>query len=220
MNLLDVNKLAGKVVPRDDFGFQATGPENRQREAVQSNDNAAVALEMVSEAAAAIRDLEEQSALTVVRARDLANSIGEELEAAEARADRAETAQREAEAAVQELSAALARTRSDFEITRRQLAKKSEELSKTEDRLRLGEAEARVAQQRAIEANAKIEQIVEAIQTQLPSRKICPRRSRHPLAPMTLAAAMVENANDDARAFARRRMAEMGSNWSLYGATI
>ena len=171
MNLLDVNKLAGKVVPRDDSGFQATGPENRQREAVQSNDNAAVALEMVSEAAAAIRDLEEQSALAVVRARDLANSIGEELEAAEARADRAETAQREAEAAVQELSAALARTRSDFEITRRQLAKKSEELSKTEDRLRLGEAEARVAQQRAIEANAKIEQIVEAIQTQLPSRE-------------------------------------------------
>ena len=81
MNLLDVNKLAGKVVPRDDFGFQATGPENRKREAVQSNDNAAVALEMVSEAAAAIRELEEQSAHAVASARDLAASLAKELEA-------------------------------------------------------------------------------------------------------------------------------------------
>jgi len=72
---------------------------------------------------------------------------------------------------VQALSAALARTRSDLEITRRHVAKKSEELSQTEDRLRLAEAEARVAQQRAIEADAKIEQIVEAIRTKLPSRE-------------------------------------------------
>jgi chromosome segregation ATPase len=171
MNLLDVNKLAGKVVPRDDFDFQATGPENRQREAVQSNDNAAVALDMVSDAAAAIRELEEQSAHAVARAQDLTASLVEQLEATEARAERAEAALQEAEAAVQELSAALARTRSDFEISRRQLAKKSEELSKTEDRLRLTEADARVGHQRATEANAKIEQIVGAIRTQLPRRE-------------------------------------------------
>jgi len=70
-------------------------------------------------------------------------------------AERAEAAQRETEAAVQELSAALARFRSDLDITRRELAKKS----------------ARAAQQRATEANAKIEHIVEAIRTQLPSRE-------------------------------------------------
>ena len=171
MNLLNLNQLAREVVPRDDFSFQATDPKNRQREAVQSNDNAAVALGMVSEAAAAIRDLEEQSALAVVRAQDHVSSVREQLESMEARAERAETAQRETEAEVKELSAAFARTRSDLEITRQQLAKKSEELSKTEDRLRLGEAEARVAQQRAIEANAKIEHIVEAIRTQLLSRE-------------------------------------------------
>ena len=171
MNLLDVDQLAGEVVLRDDFSFQATDFENRQRDSLQSNDNAAVALEMISEAAAAIRELEEQSAQAVARVQDFANSVGKQLESTDARAERAEAAQREAEAAVQELSAALARFRSDLDTTRRQLAKKSEELSQTEDRLRLAEAEAKVAQQRATEANAKIEHIVEAIRTQLPSRE-------------------------------------------------
>ena len=171
MNLLDVNQLAGEVVSRDDLGFQAGDSEYRQREFVQSDDKAAVALAMVSEAAAAIRELEEQSAQAVARAQDLVNSIAKQLESEEARAERAEEAQRLSEAEVKELSAAFARTRSDLEITRRQLADKSEELSQTEDRLRLAEAEARGAQQRAIEANAKIEHIVEAIRTQLPSRE-------------------------------------------------
>jgi methyl-accepting chemotaxis protein len=171
MNLLDVDQLAGEVVLRDDFGLHATDSENRQRESLQSNDSAAVALEMVSEAAAAIGELEEQCAQAVARAQDLASSLGKQLESMEARAQRAEAAQREAEAAVKELSAALARFRSDLDITRRELAKKSGELSQTEDRLRLAEAEAGVAQQRANEANAKIGHIVEAIRTQLPSRE-------------------------------------------------
>jgi len=54
MNLLDVDQLAGEVVLRDDFGYRATDSENRRRESIQANDKAAVALEMVSEAAAAI----------------------------------------------------------------------------------------------------------------------------------------------------------------------
>ena len=170
MNLLDVNQLAGEVVSRDDLGFQA-GDEYRQRESVQSDDSAAVALAMVSEAAAAIRELEEQSAQAVARAQDLVNSIAKQLESEEARAERAEEAQRLSEAEVKELSAALARARSELEIARRQLADKSQELSQSEDRLGLAEAEARVAEQRAIEANAKIEHIVEAIRTQLPSRE-------------------------------------------------
>ena len=174
MNLLDVTQLAGEVVSRDDFAFQARDSEYRQQESVQSNDNAAVALAIVSEAAAAIRELEEQSAQAVSRAQDLANSIGKQLESTEARAERAETAQRVSEAEVKELSAAFARTRSDLEITRRQLANKSEQLSQTEDRLRLSDAEARAAQQRTMEANAKSEQVVEAIRTQLRSRKNLP----------------------------------------------
>ena len=171
MNFLDVDRLAGEVVLRDDLGSRGTDAEIRERGSAPSSDRAAVAIEMVSEAAAAIRELEEQSAQAVARAQDLAASIVNQLEATEARAERAETAQRLSEAEVKELSGALARTRSDLEITRRQLAKKSEELSQTEDRLRLAEAEARGAQQRSIEANAKIEQIVEAIRTQLPSRE-------------------------------------------------
>ncbi|HTO79845.1 MAG TPA: ABC transporter permease [Methylocystis sp.] len=170
MNSIDVSQLARKIVPRDDIGVEAANDQARERDSGASNDKAAVALEMVSEAAAAIRELEEQSAHAVARAQDLANSIVNQLEAAEARAERAEAAQRDAETAVQELSAALARTRSDLEITRRQLAKKSEELSQTEDRLRLAEADARGAHLRANEAHAKIEQIVDAIRTQLPSR--------------------------------------------------
>jgi chromosome segregation ATPase len=170
MNLLDVDQLAGEVLSRDHLGLQAGDFEYRQLESDPSDDNAAVALTMVADAAAAVRELEERSAQAIAHAQDLANSIGKQLESTKARAERAETAQRETEAAVQELSAALARFRSDLEITRRQLTKKSEELSRTEDRLRLAEAEAGVAQQRAIEANAKIEHIVEAIRTQLPSR--------------------------------------------------
>ena len=112
--------------------------------------------------------------LNSARAQDLANSILKQLESEEARAERAETAQRLSEAEVKELSAAFARTRSDLEITRRQLANKSEQLSQTEDRLRLSDAEARAAQQRTMEANAKSEQVVEAIRTQLRSRKNLP----------------------------------------------
>ena len=141
-----------------------------QQELAPPNDSAAVVLEMVSEAAAAIRELEEQSAQAVAHAQDVASSFAKELESTEARAERAETAQRETEAQIKELSAAFARTRSDLEIARRQLAAKSEELSQTEDRLHLFEAEARIDQQRAIEANAKIEHIVEAIRTQLTNR--------------------------------------------------
>ncbi len=170
MNLLDVDQLAGEVVSRDDFSIQMRDCEYRQEESVQSNDNAAVALEMVSKAAAAIRELEEQSAQALARAQDLVSSIAKQLESEEARAERAETAQKLSEAEVKELAAALARTRSDLEITRRQLAEKSEELVQTEDRLRVAGAETEAAQRRAIEANAKIEHIVEAIRTQLPSR--------------------------------------------------
>ena len=167
MNLPDVNRLAGEVVSRDDFGFQARAPEHFQGESSQSDDNLAAALEIASKVAAAIRQLEEQSAQAVARAQELANSVAKQLENEKARAVRAE-------AAAQELSAALARTRPDLEITRRQLANKSEQLSQTEDRLRLSDAEARAAQQRTMEANAKSEQVVEAIRTQLRSRKNLP----------------------------------------------
>jgi hypothetical protein len=171
MNVLDVEQLAGEIVSRNDIGFQAEGAQHGQRESVQSDASAADALAMVSEAAAAIEELEEQSAQAVARAQNLVDGIAKQLESEEARAERAEMAQRLSEAEVKELSAAFARTRSELETARRQLADTSEDLSQTEERLRLSEAEAKAAQQGVIVANAKIEHIVEAIRTQLPSRE-------------------------------------------------
>jgi len=174
MDSLDVDQLAGEFVSRDDLDSQAEDRAYRQQKSVHSDDKAAIALAMVSESAATFKLLKEQSARAVARAQDLVSSIAKQLEGEEARAERAETAQRLSEAEVRELAAVLARTRSDLEITRQQLAEKSEELSRIEGRFRLAEAEARVAQQRAVEANAKIDHIVEAIRTQLPSREDLP----------------------------------------------
>ena len=62
MNSLDINLLDGEVIHRNDFDAEPTALDCRQGEPAQPSDSATVALEMVSEAAAAIRCLEEQSA--------------------------------------------------------------------------------------------------------------------------------------------------------------
>ena len=68
MNSLDINLLDGEVIHRNDFDAEPTALDCRQGEPAQPSDSATVALEMVSEAAAAIRCLEEQSAEAVRRA--------------------------------------------------------------------------------------------------------------------------------------------------------
>jgi chromosome segregation ATPase len=171
MNSLDIDLLDGEVIHRKDLDAEPTAPGCRQLEPTQPSDSATVALEMVSEAAEAIRCLEEQSAEAVRRARELASSIIKQLESTEARAEHAEVAQQQSEVEVRELSAALARTQADLDIARRQLADKDERLAAVEERVRLTEAEATEAQQRAMEANAAIEKIVGAIRSQLPSRE-------------------------------------------------
>jgi len=171
MNSLVIDRLDTEVIARGHFDSPPTTPEDRQRESAEASDNAAVALEMVSEAAATIRHLEEQSAEAVARARELANSIVKKLESTEARAERAEAAQQQSEAEVQELSAELAKTRADLDTTRQQLAENEDRLAATEDRVRLTEAESRDAQHRALESQAAIEKIMDAIRTQLPARQ-------------------------------------------------
>ena len=84
MNSLVIDRLDTEVIARGHFDSPPTTPEDRQRESAEASDNAAVALEMVSEAAAAIKHLEQQSAEAVARARDLANSIVKKLESTEA----------------------------------------------------------------------------------------------------------------------------------------
>jgi chromosome segregation ATPase len=171
MNSLDIDLLDGEVIHRSDLDAEPTALDCRQLEPAQPSDSATVALEMVSEAAAAIRCLEEQSAEAVRRAKELASSIIKQLESMEARAEHAEVAQQQSEVEVRELSSALARTQADLDIARRQLAEKDERLAAVEERVRLTEAEATEAQQRAMEANAAIEKIVGAIRSQLPSRE-------------------------------------------------
>jgi len=171
MNTFDIDRLSTRVIHRTDLNSPPTAPEYLEAETPKPSDNTALALEMVSETAAAIRYLEEQSAEAVARARDLAGAVHKKLESTEARAERAETAQREADAEAQELTAALARTRADLDIARQQIADKGERLAATEEHLRLTEVEVRDAEQRAKEANAAIEQILGAIRTQLPGRE-------------------------------------------------
>ena len=110
MNSLDIDLLDGEVIHRNDFDAEPTALDCRQGKPAQPSDSATVALEMVSEAAAAIRCLEEQSAEAVRRAKELAGSIIKQLESTEARAEHAEVAQQQSEVEARELSAALART--------------------------------------------------------------------------------------------------------------
>ena len=67
MNLPDVNSVAEEVFAKDDFDTPEEAAEF-EGESPQSGNNAAAALEVVSELAAAIRELEEQSARAIARA--------------------------------------------------------------------------------------------------------------------------------------------------------
>jgi len=89
-----------------DSGTQALTPA---RQSARGSDDATAALELASETAAAIRELEKQSAQAVARAHAVANALKEKLERAETRTERAEAALRQAEAEVEDLTAAIGR---------------------------------------------------------------------------------------------------------------
>lgn len=125
------------------------------RPSVPDSDVVTAALDLVSETAAAIRELEKQSAQAVARAHDVANAVQEELERAETRAERAEEGLRLAEATVDELTTVAIQAREEIEALQSQLAST--------------EAELAVAGRRAEDAEAAIEKIVHAIRSQLPA---------------------------------------------------
>jgi chromosome segregation ATPase len=108
----------------------------------------------VSEAAAAIRELERESAQAITRARNVANAVKEELEHAETRAERAEEMLRLAEAQVEQMMAAAEQSDKDLEILRSELATKTAELA--------------ASTRRADDAEVAMQKIVDAIRTQLP----------------------------------------------------
>ncbi|TLG71250.1 hypothetical protein [Methylocystis sp. B8] len=112
------------------------------------SDLVTVALSLVAEAAVAIRESEEQSALALLRERDIANEIKEELVRAELRAERTEEMLRLAEAQIEQMLAAAEQADKELEDLRSQLA-----------------AEV-----------AGIQTIIEAIRTQLPTKAGRPNR--------------------------------------------
>lgn len=155
MDSLDLDQVMDEVIPRPHSKSQAsTVAAFPSRQSSPARNDAAAALNLVSETAAAIRELEKQSAQAVARAHSVATAVKQNFERAEARADRAEAALRQAEAKVAELTAAITQTRKEIETLQSRLAAK--------------EADLAASRQRADDADAAIQNIVEAIRTQLP----------------------------------------------------
>jgi chromosome segregation ATPase len=130
-------------------------------------DNVAAALEMVSKAASAFRQLKEKAAEAVAHAHSIVDAAAEELEAANVRAELAENAQRKAEVEANELNSVIVATRNDVKTLRKQLAAKEAELGAMQQRVDQAEWRADKAERRAGEADAAIERIIESIRTQL-----------------------------------------------------
>ena len=124
------------------------------------SDLATVALSLVSETAAAIKESEEQAAHALLREREIAKGIQEELEQAELRADRAETMLRLAEVQIEQMMATAEQMRGDLE--------------RLQSRLAVREAELVTSTRRADEAEAATQKIVDAIRTQLPVKLSVP----------------------------------------------
>jgi ATP/maltotriose-dependent transcriptional regulator MalT len=119
------------------------------------------ALDLVSEAAAAIRGAEERAIemvaraeQMVARAEQLANAAIEKIQLAEGRIDRAEAAQRKAEA--------------DCAEARRATEQAQTRLAATEAEVAAAEQRASLAERRASDAEVAVDCIVNAIRTQLP----------------------------------------------------
>jgi chromosome segregation ATPase len=130
---------------------------------------AEAALGMISDAAAAIRQLEQHAAIAVERARSIADATIEKLNVANARADRAERARQKAETEVADLRETLETARTEAETLRAQLVATENELTAARHRASEAERRADEAERRAAEANAAVERIVSAIREQFPA---------------------------------------------------
>jgi septal ring factor EnvC (AmiA/AmiB activator) len=162
MDSVDLDQVMDEIIPRGDTRPPAPPAANfPARQRARGGDDAMAALDLVSQAAAAIKELEKQSAQAVARAHGAANAVREKLERAEDRGDRAEAALRKSEAEAADLTAALIQTRKDLDALQSRLALKQADLVAMEQR-------AIAAEKRATEADAAVQRIVDAIRTQLP----------------------------------------------------
>lgn len=119
MDSLDLDLVTDEIIPRSEDS--TTSSSESTHLPVQVGDGATAALGLVSEAAAAIRELERESAQAITRARNVANAVKEELEHTETRAERAEEMLRLAEAQVGQMMAAAEQSDKDLEILRSNL---------------------------------------------------------------------------------------------------
>lgn len=162
MDSLDLDQVVDEIIPRGDMAPKVSRPTDLiLRQTLPAADDATAALALVSEAADAIRKLEEQSAHAVSRAHSAANAVMEKLERTVARAERAETALRQAESEIAEMTASSMQQHKEIEMLQACLADREAELSALEQRLA-------AAERRSEEANAAVQRIVTAIRTQLP----------------------------------------------------
>ena len=162
MEALDLDQATDEIIQRGDPNVAALGSPNfPPRQSPSDVDDASAALALVSETAAAIRQLEQHSAQAVARAHNAANAVMEELERTESRAQHAEMALRQADAEIAELSTAAMQAHEDIETLQSRLAAKEAELVAMEQR-------ATLAERRADDAEDAIQSIVTAIRTQLP----------------------------------------------------
>ncbi len=160
MDLLEIDRCETEVIPRD--YPQALSNENLEQ--VQAVDSTSVALELISEAAAAIRLFEQESAEALANAQDLASTTQKKLDISDARAERAE-------ATITELGDALAQAHRELEMLQDRLLAKDSQLAAMQERAHRAEKRADRAEQEAAEANASIDRIVNAIRAQLPARQ-------------------------------------------------
>lgn len=162
MDSLDLDQVTNEIVPRGESNRSGLAVVDfPRRHSLVSADDAHAALALVSEAAAAVRQLEEQSAQAVARAHNAANAVMEKLERSEARAERAEMALRQAEKEIAELTTAAMQAHKDIEMLQSCLSEREADFNAMEER-------ALAAERRAEDANAAIQRIVTAIRTQLP----------------------------------------------------
>jgi chromosome segregation ATPase len=163
MDSLDLDQVVDEIIPRGDMAPKVSRPTDLilRQTLPAASDDATAALALVSEAAEAIRKLEEQSAQAVSRAHSAANSVMEKLERTVARAERAESALRQAESEISELTASSLQQHKEIEMLQGCLSDREAELTALEQRLDS-------AERRAEEANAAVQRIVNAIRTQLP----------------------------------------------------
>ncbi len=158
-----------EILPRRGGGTGGK-PVGTQRDHAASDDGMAeAALGMISDAAAAIRQLEQHAAIAVERARSIADATIEKLNVANARADRAERGRQKAETEVADLRETLETARTEAETLRAQLVATENELTAARHRASEAERRADEAERRAAEANAAVERIVSAIREQFPA---------------------------------------------------